>query len=413
MSRKPVTAEQASIDHLKQTVIKKTGLACEHFHDIQLLQHLVKRETSEYLSIQTLNRFFGLIKNGFKPSEATLNILSRFIGYHTFGEFEMVFHSLPRTVDKSIPLATLLAILFSDMEFQTMEESGLLSMTRNVCKMIELDPSMTEDVYPFMAACKYGRRYFFEHFINLDALNTHYGEGLHYYLMHAKHRDQQFFGITLLCKRYFLTGEYDLFERYYLKVQDFSFTEIKTFHSFLIGAYYAVRLYNSKIHNEPFFPIDDALFQISHVSTNEGAYGAFPWAEYLVGESLILVEEFYQAYKVLEAGSFWLKQMPSGLDKGFETQYQLLLLYARFFAGILCEKKAAEQLKNISEGPLFFLSRNYFSFFILHLTKMLSSKTEAKNILEQIDNIVEKTSFKHFQKLVAKPAPAHVRINGY
>jgi hypothetical protein len=79
MSRKPTSVNNKSLQLLKGFVQNKSHLSCTCFAEIQQLQSEIKKNVNEYISVQTLNRFFGLIKNDFKPSITTLNILGRYV----------------------------------------------------------------------------------------------------------------------------------------------------------------------------------------------------------------------------------------------------------------------------------------------------------------------------------------------
>ena len=88
MSRTPNIVNPDSIERLKLHIKEKSGISGNSFREIQQLICYIKKDTEEYLSVQTLNRFYGLITSNFSPSLSTLNILSLFLNYCSFEEFE-------------------------------------------------------------------------------------------------------------------------------------------------------------------------------------------------------------------------------------------------------------------------------------------------------------------------------------
>src|SRR3712207_3610692 len=90
MARKSLLVRRESLETLRQLLRKKSNLDCSNSSDMQKMQVEIKKATGFYLSIQTLNRFFGLVQSGFNPSLDTLNILSQFLKYKSFQEFEKI-----------------------------------------------------------------------------------------------------------------------------------------------------------------------------------------------------------------------------------------------------------------------------------------------------------------------------------
>ena len=87
MPRKPNQVNDSVLEVLKSQLKARTNLECNSFADMQLLQQEIRRTMNEYLSLQTLNRLFGIIRNDFHPSQHTLNVLAQYLQYNTFHEF--------------------------------------------------------------------------------------------------------------------------------------------------------------------------------------------------------------------------------------------------------------------------------------------------------------------------------------
>jgi hypothetical protein len=397
MARKRSAVNENIIGLLKQFVRNKTHLPCSSFADMQQLQLQVKNAINEYLSIQTLNRFFGLIHNRFKPAASTLDILSRFVNYRSFAEFELFNRELLNSHNECSDHAGLIISLLSNVEPSTIDEGGLLCVLKNLVDLMEKDSCLAKDVYPFLASTEFGQKYFFEHLVNIDALNGHYGEGLAYYLLNTQNREQQFFAYCMLCFRYFLSDNQLLFYNYFNKIIDYKRSEIKTFHPNLIARYYATIVFSNFLNNELVNISDEATTVIQGLRKNHEIGVSFPMVEYIFGRALILVGEYHSASEILRQASADVEHTISSTYPGFVNQYNLLQLYADFNDGQINEQKAIKHLQSIEAKPFYFLSQNFFTLLLLDLRKSLSSNALIETINRQTEILVKKTGFHFFE----------------
>ena len=81
-----IDAYQISL--LKELVEKKFGFAVRTKTDCDKLADLIENNTKQFISVNTLRRFFEVMPSESKPSLETLNILSRFCGHTDFYEFD-------------------------------------------------------------------------------------------------------------------------------------------------------------------------------------------------------------------------------------------------------------------------------------------------------------------------------------
>ena len=79
------------INYLKEQVIFKAGRDIKNRADCEYLSQMIEVETGECLNYNTLRRFFGIDPKKVKPRLATLNILSRYLGYHSYNHLS-AFH---------------------------------------------------------------------------------------------------------------------------------------------------------------------------------------------------------------------------------------------------------------------------------------------------------------------------------
>jgi hypothetical protein len=397
MPRKPSLVDDHFVQLLKSFIQKKAGLSCTNFSEVQQLQYKVKKETNEYLSIQTLNRFFGLVKSDFKPSLVTLNILAKYLHYDSFKEFEVA--NQKNKVSEGHPVSyvssNLVRMMLSNIEVEKGNDRGLLSIMRNLCVMLKKHPEMADDVYLFMATTDLGRCYFFEQFVNMDALNGNYGNGLKYYITQTKDREQLFFAYSLLSLRYFLTQRYDLFNYYYNKILEYSITEVQTFQPSLIGRYYACHVMNTILNNEAVDIHCEATIVLQKFLCAEDGCG-FPFANYYYAEALILAKEYELAWEALKEGRMYIQQ-PLQISKGYLFQYELLEIYAAFFAGKASEHKTAAMFEKVRSHSFYFLAQDYYTFFTLQLGTALGLKDFIRTASDQWRHLVEQTGFLYFR----------------
>ena len=74
---------------LKSRIEQKFGEPISHTYQCSALQEKILEETGEWLGLSTLKRLFGLVSNSHMPRLSTLNIMSRYLGYENYSEFEL------------------------------------------------------------------------------------------------------------------------------------------------------------------------------------------------------------------------------------------------------------------------------------------------------------------------------------
>ncbi len=74
------------IEELKEITIKNAGFKIENRGDCVLLSEIIHEKTDEYVSYNTIRRFFGLIAY-VKPNQSTLNTIAKFNGYINYAHY--------------------------------------------------------------------------------------------------------------------------------------------------------------------------------------------------------------------------------------------------------------------------------------------------------------------------------------
>jgi hypothetical protein len=398
MARKRTAVNENALELLKHFVKAKSSLDCSTFSHIHQLQQDIQQATGEYLSLQTLNRLFGIIRTGFNPSVHTLDTLARYIDYKSFHEFATLnAGKCPEKVSVSLT-SKFLVSLFASIGVEEDMGPGILHVIKNVVKLMAEDRQLASEVYYGMAASPFGRRYFFEQFINMDALDSVYGDGLQYYLLNADSRQQKFFAYTLYCYRYFLTGNHCLFREYFNLLNEFRQSEIISFPPMFSDRYYAILVLNLEIRQSDMGDTGDlekGLIDFDMLSAHARSFYA---AGYLVGEALLLTGQFEKAWQTVNA--IEKSQEPADcLQEEISVYIEVLKLASGFFSSHLSRKRALALLERLEDGKLPVLSKDYLTLLLLFVKRSLYPKGHTrKEINEQIEQLVKKTGFAYISK---------------
>lgn len=394
MARKPSICNPKALERLRQLLKTKQGISCFGFGEMIPLQQQILQKTGKYLSVQTLNRFFGLVTNSFQPSSDTLNILSEYLGYSDFRTFERM---IQESVDhKTFPQEVMFLVnILDNIPILPQEEQSLTQIARNLFRIADLRPGIWPDLYASLAATPFGQRYLFEQQVHVDALATHFGNGLQHYLVHCKEERQRFFGLFLLAYRAFLTCCPEVFFDCYNQLQQYSFSVVNKWHPTMGGCFLALDIIKTYLEGGLYNEMDQILaFCNGH--ENEGN---FPGGCYVLGQVLILTGMFREAYAVLK------KQNPESaghntrLDHGYIIQYKILQTFSGFFSGMLDPDQATYLWTNLKQKPVNFLNRHYFMFFSGVLNRKLSPGLLISTFDDQINESIHHTNFIHLHKV--------------
>ncbi len=84
---------------LKSITEKKIGFSVRNLSDSKRLSEIISIETSFDLNYNTIRRFFGIIKT-VKPSNYTLDVLSKFNDFKDYNDFILNYHLKNRWKDE-------------------------------------------------------------------------------------------------------------------------------------------------------------------------------------------------------------------------------------------------------------------------------------------------------------------------
>jgi len=394
MARKRNQVNACILEALKDQVKLRSNLECNSFADMQQLQQEIRKTMNEYLSLQTLNRLFGIIRNDFSPSLNTLNIIAQYLQYNSFREF-VELNDKPGLLKK---LATFeskfIFSVFSSLDPDKDDGQVLQTVIRNILNITNEDPQIASGLYPAMASIPFGRRYFLERYVNMDSLAKHYGDGLSYYLLYAKSREEQFFAYNLHCLRYFLTAEHELFIRYFAHISGFPKEEISTYQPDRIGHYLASIILDQSVSGKQPAQLFATTDNIGIPRSGNKPLVYQGW--YRVIEALVLTGEFERAWEKLNDPILSLSGN-NCVDVDFQTQVNLLRLISGFYSGNIPLIKARQIFAELNTRPLHTTVHDYCTMLLLLLKKSLFPKAVGhKETDAKIDRLIMKTGFVYF-----------------
>ncbi|MBK8521725.1 MAG: hypothetical protein IPL54_12970 [Chitinophagaceae bacterium] len=396
----------------------KSGLTCSSFSDIQLLQFQIKKSTGEYLSVQTLNRLFGLIKNDFHTSTVTLDIIAQYLNYDSFADFVKIYHQPVKTLALNEQTADLLTSMFRDIDPLLGNEVCLYKVFLNIYKVIDKSEDLDNILYARMARTALGRKYFFENCVYLDKLNGHYGSGIDFYLLHANKKEEFLFAHSILCLQYFLNCNYDAFEFHFEKIRNYTVAEINSFSSVVIARYGAALICN-EILSSSFYGANEKVHAIIKMVTDRNP------AEFQTGLGAIILAEALLLGgahdEVLQILGKTKKGSHPYFNDNEETPYlnqeNLLRIYAGFCGGATGLHGMHEKIETINNKPFHFLSNDFYSILLNQLILLTGNNNETKTAETNLLQLINKTGFIYFneqlqQETETLQTPVLMDING-
>ncbi len=394
MSRKKTEVQEYLLEELRNQIKKKSGLECNSFSQMCQLQHDIRKNINEYLSLQTLNRLFVIIKTDFNPSLNTLNLLCQYLRYNSFLEFSHLHSSLnTQKIGLSFELRFILSIV-ANVNHKLPTEHTVDQIARNICKLVAEDDNLRAGFYTAMASSEFGRKYFFELYPNIDRLDKEFGEGLKYYVLYTDNRFQLLLAYSLFSLRYFLTSDHGLFTWYCNLVRSYSVNEIMSYSPQLIGMYYSSMIFRQYINSVT----DDEEIDLSvlHAPT-------LSLSKCMAAEALILTGEFELAWGLLNNNSNQTYSLfPSGNEEQ-HTQFNILWLMSGFYSKNINAHRALQMHFQLKDKPLKIESQVIYNMFMLQLKRVLFPKASVqKEVDAQVKMIIEKSGFIYFNEYTEK-----------
>jgi hypothetical protein len=366
--------EVQHINQLKQHVERTLGRKIVSSTDCRYLHNDISQQSQSTLSFNTLRRFFNLMETKHEYSGYTLNVLATYCGFSSFEDFTSSSkRQLVKTESQpNADLINYLVMLFKDTEVTSPNDYTYLRLVRQTIIFLQHHPALIDQFQREIARTENGQNLYFEHFINIDNLNSYYGEGIKYYLHAKKTVESQIFGNYLLSFRSWLTNDQSALGKYHMVILAIE-VDKKTPPAY--AAYsFAAQIYHAESTGSDRSAL---LLKIREYYTSlkqvKDSYNFLAVFHVIVSQALLLCGEYEDA--LFYINDIWKNKkkyvIPTD-DKGF---LECIHLFEAMAMARMGEKVIARQLlDNINTNNFYFLSRQYMTILYL-LVKQFLRKT--------------------------------------
>ena len=388
----PEKSDPRAYPFLKSEIQATFGKNIKTSRDCLLLSNDIFNKISFEIHSNTLRRFFGLIKSAHFQSLTTLDILSKYCGFSSFDEFLKLKNKKYVTDNKDLypdSILNYLVSLFRETYIEESEDKTFRSVVKQTIIFLQRHPEITDRFQRAISKTKNGQDFYFEQFINLDGLNSFYGEGLRYYLIDKQTTEAQIFGHSLLCLKNWLTENNSELQLHYEKVIKLKFN--KELHPFLSGRFFATQILYANIANQPTGKILTEAKQVHSAIKNmklKDKYRFFPCFEYVICPVLLFTGHAEEALYYVNYRLNNYRHPTTAIEKGFYCSMDLYCALTFLKTG---DKQSARRLHNlIIPSDFYFLSKKLDSIIYHILDQQLNKKTQAD---DYVADLIRETGF--------------------
>src|SRR4030095_11742629 len=100
-----------------------------------------------------------------------------------------------------------LVTIFTATQVRDGNDETYFSLVKHTINFLAQHQDLAQKFQRAIVKTRNGQDFYFEQFVNIDKLNSFYGEGLRYYLNERKTQEGQLFGNSLLCLRDWLSKD--------------------------------------------------------------------------------------------------------------------------------------------------------------------------------------------------------------
>jgi len=400
VSRKATTVNKNNLKELKRLTLENIDFKLLRSVDCDKLGKVVSEKTNTYINGITFKRLYEFTKYPFNPSIQTLDILSQFIGYRNWYEFEMYLNDNQPISSRELDI--LLSFydfdLINNIEFH---DGGIQSMSRKIALRFREDVATFKRATPLLAQKKFAQIFFIEHFPDYDNLCSYYYLLYEEYLKHNKEETAQLFSHSMLFLKSFLTLNKEDCILHIRKMR--GLTIDKNVYPYLIGRYYAYNLlfeFQFGKKEKVYQYYDEYLNLRSQLPKKGKRFLDFPASEYIIAEGLLHVGAYSQCIEVIELA---FQEFPLKMEfvrKGYYRQMQLIWLIAK--KKLDSSFSISMQINKIDPDNFYFISKKYFTVFYFYAWYLEEGKKED---LKQVQKYSEEMGNTYFiQRYLTDPS---------
>mgnify|MGYP001434137431 CR=1 FL=1 len=377
-----------ALELLKQEIEEVFGRPITSYRECVLLSDEIYNKTSFLVSHNTLRRFFGLVKAVYPPSTSTITILTQYCGYSSLQELVAKKQKLSNN-DQNNPSYNVPDYIISfirDTPVREPYDPTFAALVKQTLVFLQDYPALSLVLQKDIAKIKNGQDYYFEQFININALGNYYGEGLRYYLNEKRIDKAQIFGHSLLCLRAWLTGNTEDVKKHYEDIVKHRVHKcLPPFTSYMY--YVSLLLYANVEGLNTDKIIEDACRVDPSYVTDKNV--EFPWTQYLFAVTLLLTGKYDELLYFFNIVDIDNKKQSDIIDDGY---FESNLVFS---AIALARTGELEQAKKIYEqvrpSRFYFLTRKLDTILYIILAYLLNKENDKMEI--QFNKLIEDTCF--------------------
>jgi hypothetical protein len=274
-------------------------------------------------------------------------------------------------------------------------DKAFLTLVKHTICLLNNNAILAEKFMKIVAKRKNGQEFYFEHFVNVDKLNSYYGNAIRYYLHGKGTKEASIFAHSLFTLKSWLNGHREkvISRGEHLLAQNYS---LLSAFPFILSRYFAALLFYCEAAS---VNVEETLIDIykyyssPELSANREQRYCF---EYIIGEALVLTGHYQDA----------LHYLGNNRNNFIKSEYcnfiininniKLLEAMAHYQAG-RCEI-AATIFDEIKTSDFNFLNKQFAAILYLQLMNKLKRKNDKSN--DTKSKLVEQTGFIRLNNLL-------------
>lgn len=274
---------------------------------VQLVEDIVQK-TGFTVNVNTLRRFFGLVKTDFKASSSTLTILSKYCGFNAIDEIESIESKnlLPDDTVSQQEVFYYLISLFKQLPLAEAHIPIAGIIIEQTIIFLERNPGLIDRFQREIAKLPAGQYYYYEIAVNMDQLNKYYGNGLQYYVRSKNTEEASVFVNSIQVLRCWLSNDTAGLEKHYQLIKNYKIT--KATPKQIAARWLTAQLYYCNYRNKLF---DDAIAEIikyySDISDRaRDNHYYYPYFELILCEAFTLTNQQVEAAEFMQLARHFL-----------------------------------------------------------------------------------------------------------
>lgn len=374
---------------IKDEIESVFGRCITSYRDCIDLSDDIFRKTQKQLNPNTLRRIFGLVKAEYPPSRSTLAILSGYCGFYSVDEFyDLKQKGNNNDIVEQEQLLNYVVSLFIETPVKDPFDKAFLTLVKHTICFLNYNTTLADKFLRLVAKTRNGQDFYFEHFVNVDKLNSYYGRGIRYYLHGKRTEEASMFAHSLATLKYWLNNNREkvLRQADYLLCKPPAPVPALPY---ITSRYFAALLFCREVASTS---VDEVLIDIYkyYSSLDPGTNREqLVYFEYVISEALILTGHCHDALH-------YLSNYRKTFIKSEYSNFIISLNNLKLLEAVACYQtdniEAAERVfDEIKTSDFHFLNKQFAGILYLQLMNKLKRRNEKS--LETKKKLITQTGF--------------------